>query len=52
LTAGHEAAFVTILDSGLITFEQSDQGLEEAYRDAAVKKMEEYNKTRFDRPIF
>ena len=43
---------VTIFDSGLITFEQSDPALKDAYRDAAVKKIGEYNKTRFDRPIF
>jgi hypothetical protein len=43
---------VSIFDSGLITFEQSDPALKDAYRNAAVKKIDEYNKTRFDRPIF
>jgi hypothetical protein len=43
---------VSIFDSGMITFEQSDPALKDAYRDAAVKKIDEYNKTRFDRPIF
>jgi hypothetical protein len=43
---------VSIFDSGMITFEQFDPALKDAYRDAAVKKMDEYNKTRFDRPIF
>ncbi len=43
---------VSIFDSGLITFEQSDPALKDAYREAAVKKIDEYNKTRFDRPIF
>ncbi len=43
---------VSILDSGFVAFEQSGPALKEAYRDAAVRKIEEYNKTRFDRPIF
>lgn len=43
---------VSIFDSGLITFEQSDPALKDAYRDAAVKKIDEYNKTRFDKPVF
>jgi hypothetical protein len=43
---------VSIFDSGLITFEQSDPALKDAYRDAAVRNISEYNKTRFDRPIF
>lgn len=43
---------VSIYDSGLITFEQSDPALKDAYRNAVVKKIDEYNKTRFDRPIF
>ncbi len=43
---------VNISDSGLITFEESDQALKDAYRDAAVKTIEEYSKTRFDRPLF
>ncbi len=43
---------VSIFDSGMITFVQSDTALKDAYRDAAVKKIDEYYKTRFDRPIF
>ena len=43
---------VSIFDSGMITFEQFDPALKDAYRDAAVKKIDEYNKTRFDRPLF
>lgn len=37
-----ERGSVRIFDSGLITFEQSDQALKEAYREAAVKKVNEY----------
>ncbi len=43
---------VTIFDSGLITFEQSDPSLRDAYRDEAVKKIEEFNKIRFDKSFF
>ncbi len=43
---------VSIFDSGLITFEQADPSLKDAYREAAVKTIEEYNKTRLDRAIF
>jgi hypothetical protein len=43
---------VSIFDSGLITFEKADPSFKDAYRDAAVKKIEEFNKTRFDKAIF
>lgn len=43
---------VTIFDSGLITFEQSDPSLRDAYRDEAGKKIEEFNKIRFDQSFF
>ena len=43
---------VSIFDSGLITFEQSDPALKDAYRDAAVRKIGEYHNARFDRPMF
>lgn len=49
---GAEKIFVSIFDSGLIRFEQSDPSIQEAYRDAAVKKIEEFNKTRFDKAVF
>ncbi len=49
---GSQQRSVSIFDSGLITFEQSDLSLKDAYRDAAIKGIEEYNKTKFDRPIF
>lgn len=39
-------------DTGLVTFEQSDLSLKDAYGEAAVKKISEYGKTRFDKPNF
>ncbi len=49
---GSQQRSVSIYDSGLITFEQSDPALKDAYRESAVKKIEEFTKTRFDNPAF
>ena len=43
---------LSIIDSGLITFEQSDLSLKNAYRDAAIKNINEYNRTKFDKASF
>lgn len=34
-----------------ITFERSDQGLKDVYRDVVVRRIDEFNRTRFDRLI-
>jgi hypothetical protein len=41
-----------IFDSGLITFEQSDTSLLEAYRNKVFKQRENYRRTKFDKNIF
>ncbi len=43
---------VSIFDSGLMTFEQSDLSLKDAYRDAAFREIEEYHKAGFEKMIF
>ncbi len=49
---GAKQRSVVIEDSGLITFEQSDLALKEAYRDAAVQNFTELSRKRFDRNLF
>jgi hypothetical protein len=39
---------VSIHDSGMMTFERSDPTIREVYRDAALRNIEKFNKTRFD----
>ncbi len=41
-----------IFDTGLITFEQSDLSLKNAYRDAAIKNIGEHKRNKFNRASF
>ena len=43
---------LSIFYSGLITFEQSDLSLKNAYRNFAIKNMNEYNRSKFDKAFF
>lgn len=43
---------VSVMDSGLITVEQSAPGIKNAYRDSALRKFEELRKNMFDTPLF
>ena len=50
--SGSSIRKLEIFDSGLITFEQSDTTLLEAYRDKVFKLREIYRRTKFDKNIF
>jgi hypothetical protein len=43
---------LSIFDSGLITFEQSDLSLKNAYRDAAIRNLNEYQRNKFNKASF
>ncbi len=43
---------LSIFDSGMIKFEQSDLSLKNAYRDAAIKNINEYKRTKFNKTLF
>ncbi len=43
---------LSIFDSGLIMFEQSDLSLKNAYRDAAIKNINEYKRNKFNKASF
>jgi len=51
-TSGASTRKLEIFDSGLITFEQSDTSLLEAYRNKVLKQRENYRRTKFDKNIF
>jgi hypothetical protein len=51
-TSGASTRKLEIFDSGLITFEQSDTSLLEAYRNKVFKQRENYHRTKFDKNIF
>ena len=43
---------LSIINSGMITFEQSDLSLKNAYRDAAIKNITEYKRNKFNKASF
>lgn len=43
---------LSIVDSGMITFEQSDLSLKNAYRDAAIRNIDEYKRNKFNKASF
>lgn len=49
---GSEQRVVVVEDSGLISLEQSDLALQEAYRDAAVRTLSELDRKKFDQDLF
>lgn len=49
---GAQERLVTIEDSGRISLEQTDLGLKEAYREAAIRRLTELNSKKFDQPLF
>jgi hypothetical protein len=51
-TSGASSRKLEIFDSGLITFEQSDTALLEAYRNKVFKQRENYHRTKFNKNIF